>query len=93
MLVRWRGFLSNDAGNVTLPFPLSLMLLPGLAVPVIDPSHAYVVKREMHAAAAAGAIAPPPELPALLLGGFLLFNRQKPGLWTADIRNFRIELD
>jgi Flp pilus assembly protein TadG len=46
MIERWWNFRRHEAGNVAIPFAISLILLLGLAAVVIDLGHAYVVKRE-----------------------------------------------
>jgi hypothetical protein len=56
MIGRWRAGRRHEAGNVAIPFAVSLMLMLGLAALVIDLGHARVVKRELQKAAEAGAL-------------------------------------
>ena len=56
MIGRWWAGRRNEAGNVAIPFAVSLILMLGLAAVVIDLGHARVVKRELQKAAEAGAL-------------------------------------
>ena len=56
MIGRWRAGRRREAGNVAIPFAVSVILMLGLAAVVIDLSHARVVKRELQKAAEAGAL-------------------------------------